>query len=268
MRLLGYQVDRESFRPGETVTLTLAWQTVRPASSNYAIFIHLLDEAGLPVAQRDTFHGLGNYPSSFWQPDHSFLESYQIPVPETAYAPAELTLQVGLYSLDQDYRLETTPETADRALVLQPVELLSLPGDLPNPQAVNFDNQIYLRGYAIEPRVVQPGEGVLFQFYWELPQAPAAKYSVLLHVIDDDERIWASYDGHPHYPMDEWPLNEPAEDLRYLVFPEEMPAGMYRVELGIYPIGEPNKRLPMVAEDGHWLGDRLFLNPIRVLPTR
>lgn len=266
VRLLGFEVDRDDVRPGETYDVTLGWQTIRPAGSHYVIFVHLIDEAGGVVAQRDTYHGLGNYPSGYWRPNHTFVETYPVTLAETAYAPATLSLQVGMYSRDYIYRLETSNGSPDKSVDLGTVALNPLPGDFPNPQQVNFDDKIELLGYSMSTRSIYPGEKITFHFYWQIPQTPTESYRIFVHVIDDEGQIRANSDALPAEPMTDWPLNTPVEDERRFRIPKEVPPGFYQVEVGVRPERKQLERLPIKADDGHYLGYELLLSPIRVLP--
>jgi hypothetical protein len=264
VQLLDYEIGAESVRPGETLEITLTWRTLRPASADYVIFVHLLDEIEVVVAQRDSYPGLGNYPTSHWRPDHTFAETYRVELPETSHAPSTLTPQVGLYSRDWVYRLETG--TPDGAIKLESVALEPLPGDLPNPQSVNFGGEVELVGYQISPRAVRPGEEIEVQLYWRADQQPAQNYGIFLHVLGKENLIWAGWDTPAHRSMLEWPLDSPVEEVRTLLMPEHMPPGTYQVEIGVWSIGTGEGRLPIVAEDGHWIDTRLLLSPVRILP--
>jgi hypothetical protein len=66
--------------------------------------------------------------------------------------------------------------------------------------------------------------------------------------------------------MLDWALGTPVEETRSLRLPEGMPPGVYQVELGVWPIGAGEGRLQIIAEDGHWINDRLMLSPVRLLP--
>lgn len=264
VRLLGYEMAADVVRPGESLELTLYWQALRPAGQDYTIFVHLLDEEEIVVAQRDTYPGLGNYPSSHWQPGHVFAETYRLDLPSTAYAPAVLAPQVGIYSRDWGFRLDTG--TLDNAVKLRSISLAPLPGDLPNPQRVNFDDQVTLVGYQMKPRVVRPGQSLLVQLYWQVSRRPDQNYGIFLHLLGAEDRKWASNDGRPADSMLQWSWHVPIEESRWLSIPEEMPPGTYQVEIGLWSLENDNRRLPIVAEDGHWLDDRLLLSPLRVLP--
>ena len=54
--------------------------------------------AGGVSTQRDTYSGLGRFPSSQWQPGDRFVESIQVHLPETAPAPEHLAVRVGFYA--------------------------------------------------------------------------------------------------------------------------------------------------------------------------
>ena len=66
MQLLGYDLPvsntqypiSNNLKPGDSLTLTLYWQSQDKVNQNYAVFVHLLDENDLILAQRNTFPGL------------------------------------------------------------------------------------------------------------------------------------------------------------------------------------------------------------------
>src|SRR4029079_2273492 len=53
-RLTGYAYSPPVARPGETVFVTLQWQTVAPMKVDYTVFTHVSNTDGLPMAQLDT----------------------------------------------------------------------------------------------------------------------------------------------------------------------------------------------------------------------
>jgi hypothetical protein len=62
--------------PCQALPITLYWRGERPTETDYSIFIHLVDENDLIVAQRDLFHGPGIYPTSQWMPNEQFGGNY------------------------------------------------------------------------------------------------------------------------------------------------------------------------------------------------
>ncbi|MCY3934686.1 MAG: glycosyltransferase family 39 protein [Chloroflexi bacterium] len=53
IQLIGYDLVGEDFRPGETISFHLYWQSRAPTDSSFIVFNHLLNAAGNTVAQID-----------------------------------------------------------------------------------------------------------------------------------------------------------------------------------------------------------------------
>ena len=262
-RLLGYRVTPAVIEPGGLVEVTLYWQAIRQTERDYAVFVHLLSEVGTMVAQRDTFPGLGRYPTTAWEPGVIFADTYHVHVPETAYAPDASRVQVGMY-LPGGPRL-TTPDGRD-AFPLATVEIQPGAGDFPNPLDANFDDQIMLVGYRLDRRVAQPGDTIRLTLYWQALASMETDYNVFAHVLGVEDQVWAASDSQPAggtAPTGQWQPGQVVEDAHELTVGLTTPAGFYDIEIGLYTAG--GERLPIVAQDGHWLGDRVLLSKVRVV---
>lgn len=67
MALLGYGLEKRTFRADEPLTLTLYWQCDAKLSEDYEVFVHIVKAKGQkPVAQGDSEPQDGLYPTSFW----------------------------------------------------------------------------------------------------------------------------------------------------------------------------------------------------------
>jgi len=259
-RLLGYKVAPDIVEPGDTVDVTIYWQALARSDQDYAVFVHLLSEVGTMVAQRDTYPGLGRYPTTVWEPGTAFADTYRVQIPETAYAPDGGYIQVGMY-LPDGPRL-TTSDGCD-ALRLVTVEIQPRPGELPNPLNANFDDQATLVGYEMDRRVAHPGNTIRLTLFWRA-QAPIDRdYRLFAHVLGVENRVWANADSPPTPPTSQWQPGEIVEDVRDLTIGLTAPPDFYDIEVGIYPPG--GSRLPVVAEDGHWFDNRVLLSKIRVV---
>ena len=262
-RVLGYEVTPTAVEPGGTVEVTLYWQPLARTDQNYAVFVHLLSEVGTMVAQRDTYPGLGRYPTTVWEPGVAFADTYRVHIPETAYAPDRAVVQIGLY-LPDGPRL-TTSDGRD-TLRLTMVEIHPRPGEFPNPLDANFGDQIILVGYTLDRRVVRPGETIRLTLYWRAQAPMETNYSVFAHVLGVEDQVWARNDGWPaggNAPTSRWQPGQVVEDVRDLTVGLTTPPDFYDIEVGLY--NRDGDRLPVVAEDGHWLGDRVLLSKIRVV---
>ena len=262
-RLLGYQIAPSAVESGGVVEVTLYWQTLARTDQNYAVFVHLMSEVGTMIAQRDTYPGLGRYPTIAWEPGVIFADTYRLYVPETAYAPDAGYVQVGLYQPDGP-RL-TSPDGRD-ALRLETVEIRAQEGEFPNPLDANFGDRAALVGYTLDRRVAQPGETIRLTLYWRALAPMETDYSIFAHVLGVENQVWANSDGPPvggAMPTTRWQPGQVVEDVRELTVGLTTPPDFYDIEVGLHASGEG--RLPVVAEDGHWLGKRVLLSKIRVV---
>lgn len=107
IRLRGYDIT--PLQSGRPLTLTLIWEAVAPPQTEYTVFVHLTDAAGLSVAQGDGPPRAGRYPTSAWQAGDVIRDAHVLRLP--ALAPGQsLRLDVGLYN----------PLTGERAPVIGP----------------------------------------------------------------------------------------------------------------------------------------------------
>jgi len=264
-RLLGYEVTPTAVKPGEEIEVTLYWEPLARTGQNYAVFVHLLSDTGTMVAQRDTYPGLGRYLTTAWEPGVPFADTYCVHVPETAYAPDAGYIQVGLY-LPDGPRL-TAPDGRD-ALRLAAVEILPHDSEFPNPLDANFDGKAALVGYALDRRAVRPGETIRLTLYWRALSKMERSYGVFAHVLGDENQVWAWNDGWPiegNAPTFSWEPGQIVEDVRDLRVGETTPPGFYDIEVGLH---SDEGRLPILAEDGHRMGDRVLLSKIRVMEEK
>jgi mannosyltransferase len=100
--LISYDLDRAQVAPGETLQLTLHWQTTAPIAKNYKVFTHLIGAMNpatqSPVwAQMDSEPVGGSRPTSTWQVGEAIDDRYGLLVPPNT-PPGEYTLEVGMYN--------------------------------------------------------------------------------------------------------------------------------------------------------------------------
>lgn len=123
--LLGIKVE-ESVAAGGELEVTLYWSTQQQPENDYVVFVHLMDEAGQPVASHDGSPMDGRYPSRAWFPGDVVPDSHRLTVDPTTPA-GTYRLQVGLYHWPSLERLHVWDsegnEQADRSLFLQQIEV-------------------------------------------------------------------------------------------------------------------------------------------------
>lgn len=271
MRLLGYKLDTTQVMPGGAVKLTLYWQSLVAMDRDWSVFVHLLDEKQIVVAQRDTYPGLGLMSTRKWVVGRTLADTYVINLSPTTYAPGEADIEIGLYDYNSGERLLiVSGEHAERgkdALRLAPLTIAANAGDLPNPQTFNFGNQVQLAGYEMDRRALAPGESLTLTLYWRGLKPMTTNYSVFAHVRGAGESLWAQADSWPQdgaAPTAAWIPGETVSEARTLALKPDTAPGVYDVEVGLYD--EKGNRLQLVLPDGRLTENFVFLSKIRVLP--
>lgn len=100
IHLLGYRLEGDDgdlvFAPGETVHLTLYWQTPAPIHQDYTVFTHLLDATGWLRGQQDNPPVYGTYPTGQWVAGEVVVDKYDITL-EAGASPGKYALELGMY---------------------------------------------------------------------------------------------------------------------------------------------------------------------------
>jgi hypothetical protein len=120
VKLLGYQVEKPSLRPGKTLNVTTYWQVIDQPPPFLTTFVHLLDSAGQIVAQTDRQSVLADT----LQPGDVFMQLHSIDLPaELQSGPYRLS--IGLYSSETGQRLPLYEGATLRGdhLSLQPITI-------------------------------------------------------------------------------------------------------------------------------------------------
>lgn len=121
IRLRGYALTPTA-RPGGHILLTLLWQSLRPVEKDYQVFVHLLNDRGEKILQRDGQPVLWMRPTSTWRPGEEIVDRYGLLLPPTL-AIGRYTLAVGLYDAVTGQRLAVSAGPTDFAIELGPIEV-------------------------------------------------------------------------------------------------------------------------------------------------
>lgn len=104
VRLAGYQLSGTTSAPGQSLELTLYWQSIAPTELPLTVFVHLTDPDGMNQAQRDAQPRQNTYPVPLWIPGEVVTDTYTLPLPPDAPA-GQYALRVGLYLQSTGQRL-------------------------------------------------------------------------------------------------------------------------------------------------------------------
>jgi 4-amino-4-deoxy-L-arabinose transferase-like glycosyltransferase len=254
--------------PGQALPLMLRWQAVAPVTGNYTLFIHLIGPDGERAAQQDGPPLGGLQPTTHWLTGEMLPDTWTLDLPADL-KPGRYRIDVGLYEPNADSRLPVSDPAGHaqgEALVLDYVRVLSQDEALPAPlHKVEADfagdgDRIRLVGYTLANDRAAPGGTLAVTLYWQAVAPVAADYTVLLHLLDDDDQIQGQGDGLPvggYYPTSFWDPGELIVDEHLVTVDAEAEAGDYRLATGLYLL--PSGQRLSAPE-----GDRVLLGEVQV----
>ena len=117
-RLIGYTLDRAQVAPGETLLLTLHWQTTAALPRNYTVFAHAIGAFNpatqSPVwAQMDGEPAGGSRPTTTWRAGETIEDRIGLLMPVDA-PPGEFLIEVGMYDPTTLARVPVYDEHGER----------------------------------------------------------------------------------------------------------------------------------------------------------
>jgi hypothetical protein len=253
-RLLGYELGQEAVKPGETMRVTLYWEVLRETDVNYVLFAQLFGRGAAKVGQRDTYPGLGHYPTSFWKAGQVIVDEVPLPVASDAVAPSRLRLDAGLYERGGG-RLAVVDGAAnsiDTATIgwskLAPTREPSSPGVSTD---YRLGDAIKLTGYDLR----QEPNRTYVTLHWSCLAPMDRDYTVFVHLLAEEGSLVTQDDGPPRsgdYPTSFWSPGERIADQHVLNI-ADLPSGTYGLRVGMYLL-ETGQRLSVTNPRGERVG--------------
>lgn len=97
VRLIGYTLTPEAgVYGGETLTVTLYWESIAPLGADLSVFAHMLDSEGTLRAQHDGSPLYNNLPTSTWRTGMVIPDPHPIVI-DPHLLPGTYTIAVGMY---------------------------------------------------------------------------------------------------------------------------------------------------------------------------
>jgi 4-amino-4-deoxy-L-arabinose transferase-like glycosyltransferase len=256
-RLIGYDLNRTSLSPDDWLTVTLCWEVVEPTTTDYTLFVQLIDMDGGLAASRHTYPGQGRFQTSRWQPGDRFCDETRVYVGEHILTPAVYQVEVGLLEATSGDRLpvRTAGVPLDGPLFLARARVV--PDVLsevvaPVPLGYHLGGTLMLEGCEPLPQVVRTGQPISLTVYWRATSAPPTDYITFVHLLDPTGNLAAQIDRPPregHYPTSFWVPGEVVSDTLTLRVPVTAAPDIYRLVGGMYTWPDL-ARLPVVGPDG------------------
>lgn len=246
-------LPQETAEPGDRILLALLWQAGEFPADDISVAFDLVD------AENETFRVGSNLTPSRrfnlprWYPGAVVLGQYWLDIsPDAAPGPATLQLHLvnqGAYTYDEVFPIDQ--------LDIRPTErTFTSPASVDVPLEANFSGQAVLIGVdcstqtGLGCQVIAPGEAVTLTLYWRAEAGMAKNYTVFTHLLDSDETVIVNADHAPPKPTQGWIPAEIIADPVTLTLPADLPAGDYRLEVGLYDAADPAfARLPLTTDE-------------------
>ncbi len=126
---LAFWEEPVQVEPGQALHLTLTWRALASPRDSATVFIHLIDEAGRPVAGWDYTPLGGSAPTYLWfpkwLPGQTFTDPYRLTLPGDLPS-GSYRLEVGMYGMTSQRRLPVVDLSGDLVgdrIILGPVRV-------------------------------------------------------------------------------------------------------------------------------------------------
>ncbi|OQA17266.1 MAG: hypothetical protein BWY63_02460 [Chloroflexi bacterium ADurb.Bin360] len=267
LKLLGHTAVADNIHPGETLTLELYWEALRPTTEDHLIFIHLLGEGGRIVAQYDGFPKRGLRSTNSLQAGAAWVERYSLTVPRIANTPDTLSISIGVYNRASGVRMLTqqgTDTVQFGAIYLRSDPVRSAP-----EFTMHFGKGMALTNYVLSAPGVMPGQTLHITLFWECNAPMSQDYTVSLQIIDDQWHKAAQNDHWPQggtAPTSTWRTGQKFEDTIALTVAPEATPGIYKLLLSVYYIDADGaiQHLPIQWEAHQTPVDTVTLTQVQV----
>ncbi|GIW08332.1 MAG: hypothetical protein KatS3mg060_3137 [Dehalococcoidia bacterium] len=255
IELAGWSAITDTLQPGGVFPLQLEWRVLRDVTTDYVVFVHLLDAGERSPAGWDSQPLHAENPTSAWKAGERHLDPHGLLLPHDLQ-PGRYMVEVGLYpegSTDRLTAKSPAGPAADRAL-LGPfrVGIGSQPVAPKTAVHASFGGAFTLLGF---DRAEGVERGALpLTLYWRADRPMDRDYTVTVQLLDQHGRLAAQRDVQPRdgtYPTAIWRPSEVIPDVHRLPV-SNVPPGDYRLIVAVY--GPGGARLPVGGSDHVELG--------------
>ena len=264
IRLVGYGTSTPVTTAGQPIDVTLYWTSPHPPAADLNLALNGYGYQGENVAKIDTWPGGGLLPTSHWAPDALYPDSYRLETLPNAGTPTTVGLNVGFWQDSLDNWLPIQQDGKATAFVMLPVGDLVPPAgktEAAGAPVASFDQGIRLRSYEAN----QEGKTLHLLLDWDTTAPVAADYTTFIHLVDGGDNVVAQSDSPPRqgsWPTSKWRPGELVPSVHDVPLPDGMPAGDYRIRVGLYA---PDTGVRLAAFDPQgqpWQDYAVVLPPI------
>lgn len=132
--------------------------------------------------------------------------------------------------------------------------------------AASWERGVVLRGWRLDGAAA-PGAALPITLTWNSLEPVPRPWTVFVHLVGQDETIVAKSNAQPRgatLPFPLWTPGDWVSDTHTLALPAELPAGEYRLRVGLYRPDKDGRRQEVWAADEREAGDYAELGVVRV----
>jgi mannosyltransferase len=273
MKLLGIMTPDRSVRPGHPLPVSIYWQQSRGAPvPGLRYELEVVNGRGEVVRTQGGTVGPAWLAADDWPAGAFIVQHTGLYFPPLT-TPGTYRLRWRLLNGDDTVpgRPQWRPWSTE-TITYGSVRVEAWPKETAVPSAATvveaaFGPAISLYGFDLEKRAAAAGEALDLTLYWRAQQAPDHDYLVFVHLVaDGDGRPVQQIDRIPVdwlRPTQGWRTGEVLTDRYLMTLPPELPAGLYRLVVGLYR-PESGERLPVTFRGEGQPHDQLLLTTLRI----
>jgi 4-amino-4-deoxy-L-arabinose transferase-like glycosyltransferase len=275
IRLEAVSISPLEVSADQALRLQFTWVAELGLDEGYSVSLRLVDDAGLAWADRRSEPCGGWCLTDSWQAGESHQDRHALLIPRGT-PPGSYRLQVAWVPTAGGPALPVEAD-ASQGQQLDLAGVVVLPSgaavdELPEvltPVQVNFDGQVRLVGYAVDPGELRAGEGLHLETHWQAVAVPGADYGLGIDLVDGSGEVAHGWQVRPftgQYGTGQWQLGEYVRGQQLLSLPGDLLPGSYRVRISLLKAnGEPLLPTAEALGPARLAGPYLFLAKIDVM---
>jgi len=297
LELRGYALSEPTAQWGRGLGIHFEWQVLRDPDKYYAVFVHLLDDAGRVWGQGDRWvMNEALVPTVFWKQGDAVSDRTTASL-TPGIPPGEYRLVIGVYDRISQQRLpvmDSAGQTQGDSYDIGSVIVVPSPrkpgvGELSiqHPRRVALTPALHLLGWSVDRTAANFGEQISVALFWQASAEPTRDYKAQLRLIDPNGAAWAKGEfplASAEYPTSQWEAGETLWRFCDLRVSEDAPATDATLTLVILDAAEQRVAGPIdltgLPIEGHYfqeppiaymqpaqIGDHIRLLGFDVRPT-
>ena len=265
LSLVSYTTSRDTLVAGEPLDVTLYMRANDFLGDDYSLSLQLFSQP-MPnvesVAAFDMTLSEEKYLSSAWLPGLVTRNRFRLPVPDDLATPASYRLVAILWLADAANR-QVVEQTDlglfdESTLILDThpaysqteIDRLSIFG------GYTFNEAFTLASYDL-PQSAEVGGALPLQFEWIVTQDVNQSLTQFVHLFHEETDAFINLDQQTFagmLPTTDWQAGMHEIDQWTPTLPDDMPAGTYRVQMGLFETATVT-RLPILDAEGNPIVD-------------